>query len=260
MTPGRARGRAALLVGVVLIAAAVAKAAEPRAEIQINLCSAATQVEAALRLDARPRTTTVWLFDSPTLELHRQGLRLRLRERGPRAELTVKVGGQDCVRVDPASLGPAGKCEADLHGDSVEDVVSVDAALTKQQRQALLPQRPVRAEAPVAALAAALSREQRSWLASRRGVAAGAPLLPSDLMRLGPSNVRSYRAPDADFGVEVWTLPGGKQFVELSEKVRRDTAPARRSALLEMLARSGVSVCADQASQARSKLEWLARQ
>jgi hypothetical protein len=253
----RARGLAPVIGSLVLAAATAPRAAEPQAEIQINLCSEPAQIQTALRLEPQGQPTTVWLFDTPTQALQRQDLRLRLRERGKTAELTLKVGGQACSKVSAASLGPDGKCESDLHGDSIEDVVSVNAPLKDHDLQRLLSGPSAPDSQLAATLEAALTHAQRTWLASRRGVAAGAPLLPSDLLRLGPSSVQRYRAGKGGYDVEVWTIPAGERFVELSEKVRRDVALRRRSEWLARLAQAGVAVCADQASQARVKLERL---
>jgi hypothetical protein len=101
------------------IASAMTCATESRAtaEVQINLCTDAAQVVRALDITAAaPRPLQVWLFDSPALALHGEGLRLRLREDGKHVELTLKVAGQDCRKADPARLRSRGKCEADLHG------------------------------------------------------------------------------------------------------------------------------------------------
>ncbi len=84
-------------------------------------------------------------------------------------------------------------------------------------------------------------------------------MLPADIARLGPSTVRAYRGADRAYEVEVWTLPGGQQFVELSDKVQRGGALARRAELVQQVAAAGIAVCPDQDSQARNKLLILAR-
>ena len=94
-------------------------------------------------------------------------------------------------------------------------------------------------------------------LAAQRSVAGDSALLPNDIARLGPSTVRAYRGRTGSFVVEVWTLPGGQQFVELSEKVRREEALTRRAELTAKVGAAGVVVCPDQDSQARKKLEIL---
>jgi hypothetical protein len=235
-----------------------ARAAESRAEIQINLCSAPAQVIGALQLAEKGKSTTVWLFDSPVLTLYQAGLRLRLREKGEGSDLTLKVAGQDCGTVDSALLRPDGKCEADLHGDALDDVVSLTRRLDAQARGPLLAADARNGAPLVEALKATLDPRQRTMLAARRGIS-GAALLPEDIARLGPSTVRTYRSANQAYEVEVWTLPGGVQFVELSYKVPREAALARRADLLSQVTAAGLSICPDQESQARAKLAILAR-
>ena len=113
--------------------------------------------------------------------------------------------------------------------------------------------------APLAkTLSKLLTTNQRNLIGAKRGVAASAPL-PPDIKRLGPSIVHAYRAAGQRYGVEVSALPGGEQFAELSQKVPRDTALARRTELEAKISAAGVSICADQSSQARNKLTILAR-
>ena len=240
-----------------LLIATDARSAESRAEVQINLCSAPTRVISALGLVEKGKPTTVWLFDSPALELNRQGLRLRLRQQGKGSELTLKSAGQNCTQVDAALLKPDGKCEADLHGDSLEDVVSLTRRLDRQEHGGLLAPGASRGAVLAKTLVSTLAPNQRTMLAAQRGVAGDSALLPDAIARLGPSTVRAYRGRKGSFVVEVWTLPGGQQFVELSEKVRREEALARRAELTSTVGAAGVAICPDQDSQARKKLEIL---
>jgi hypothetical protein len=250
----------ALLAGAaVVVGQRDARAAESKAEIQINLCSTPAQAIGALKLAEKGKSTTVWLFDSPTLSLNQAGLRLRLREQGKGSELTLKVAGQNCATVDSAVLQSDGKCEADLHGDAFDDVVSLTRRLDAQSRATLLAADTRRGAPLVVALKATLDARQRTMLAGQRGMAGGAALLPEDIARLGPSTVRAYRSASQAYEVEVWTLPGGRQFVELSDKVSRDAAFARRAELVQEVTAAGIAICPDQDSQARAKLVLLAR-
>jgi len=249
-----------LLLGAgAVFVAADAGGVESRAEIQINLCSDPPRVVSALALTADRMPTTIWLFDSPTLELNRAGLRLRLREHGKESELTLKVAGQNCEQVNPALLKPNGKCEADLHGDALDDVISLSRRLDAPGRARLLAPDDTRGASLAAALTAALEPRQRTMLAERRSATSGAAPLPAEVARLGPSSVRTYRSPNAPYVVEVWTLPAGQQFVELSEKTRRSTALARNAELTRLVNTAGLAICRDQESQAQNKLAILAR-
>ncbi len=247
--------RAALLLCAAAASGAAAADARQRAEVQINVCSDPAQVVRALALGATGDATTVWLFDTDRLELHRQGLRLRLRQAG-RIELTLKAAGQNCKTVDKRMLRPDGKCEADLHGDQLEDVVSLSRSLGRDELRTLLPE-PAAPKEPLAdALWAQMSSGQRDLFATSRKSSGGR--LPRELRALGPSQLRGYRSSADDFVVEVWTLPKGQQFVELSQRATRDTAIALRARLLGRIASAGLTACADQQSQAGEKLRLLA--
>jgi hypothetical protein len=261
--PSRARYRhslAALVAGTALIALGAfdADAVESQAEIQINLCSDSTQLVRALHLAEQGKPATVWLFDTPALDLDRNGLRLRVRERGGLADLTLKAAGQDCSKVDSSILRGQGKCEADLHGNSLEDVVSLERTLDRRSLNALLAPA-AGSGAPLAnTLSTLLTTNQRNLISAKRGVAASAPL-PPGIKRLGPSIVQAYRAAGQPYVVELWTLPGGERFAELSQRAPRATALARRTELEAKINAAGVSICADQLSQARNKLTILTR-
>lgn len=230
-----------------------------RAEIQINLCSDPAQVVRAL--DLRPKAdapTRVWFFDTRALTLYDRGLRLRLRETGgARSELTLKAGGRDCSRVAPGQLKRHDKCEADLHGERLDDTLSLTRRLDGHQQELLLAPGASAGKALSEALGQVLSKVQRDLLGGRASAPDGAAL-PPELVRLGPATVRAYDRRGEDVVVEVWTLPTGQQFVEISRKVERDAALPGRARLLERLRSAGLAPCADQDSQARNKLRLMA--
>jgi len=199
----------------------------------------------------------VWLFDTPSLALLRQGVRLRLRERGRQAELTLKVAGQDCRIVAQSLLQSEGKCESDLHGNSLDDVVSLTSRVDSSAFRSLT-DGPEKGPALARTLESVLSRSQSSQLAAHSAGGAAAPL-PPDIVRLGPSTVNRLTSQSLPYVIEAWTLQGGQQFVELSQKVPREEALARRDELERLLAAQAVTVCSDQASKAREKQEQLAR-
>lgn len=229
-----------------------------RAEIQINLCSSPAQVVRAL--DLRPKAdapTRVWFFDTRALTLYDRGLRLRLRQAGGRSELTLKAGGHDCSRVAPGLLKRHDKCEADLHGDRVDDTLSLTRRLDAREQALLLAPGAAGGKALPEALGQVLSKHQRDLIGGQAGTPEGAEM-PAELVRLGPATVRAYDRRGEDAAVEVWTLPGGQQFVEISRKVERDAALPGRAQLFERLRSAGLAPCTDQDSQARNKLRLMA--
>ncbi len=217
-----------------------------RAEVQIGVCAPLPDVVAALELRAPGPVTTTWLFDDAQLTLLRRGLRLRLRIDRDGADLTLKVADQDCGRLPAAAIPPGqGKCEMDLHGATMTGAVSLSQPLARTRADALV--------AGAARVQDALSPAQVNFL---RDVEGGGPL-PATLLPLGPLSITTRRAVDRSFAVDITTLPGGEQYLEVTRKVRVDQAERTRHRLEEDLARAGVMLCADQTGQAAVKMRKL---
>lgn len=243
------RFHSGIAAAAVLAAACTAVEVEPRAEIQINLCSEPQAIIRALDLQpagAAPREA--WYFETADLALFRRGVVLRLRFTERERELTLKVANQDCARVSPALLPRGeGKCEYDLHGADFKGAVSISRDLDERTVRELLD-----GKMP---LAAALSEAQIRYL--REGLSAW-PLAPG-VERRGPVSIRAYRPKDRRFVVEMWQLPGGARHTEISQKADVAGALRYRSELEQSLTQAGVALCADQSSQADDKLRALVR-
>jgi hypothetical protein len=245
------RAVAALLVPACMAfavpAAGDGRAAGRRAEVQVGLCSEPDAIISALGLEpVATGRVEVWYFDDPRLGLFGHGLVFRLRINGGQSELTLKVADQDCAQVPPGLIPHRdGKCEYDLHGTDLKGAVSLNRALDDRTKTELVAGR--------LALSQVLSPAQIRYL---QEVAHAWPLA-SGLERLGPVHVDLYRSPERSLVVEVWHLPSGRQFIEISRKVRLEEARRTRSELDGTLAKVGVRVCADQSSQARAKLQDL---
>jgi hypothetical protein len=238
----------------LLVAAALASATTrhapgaTRAEIQVALCSEPDQVIRALELAPRAGVRETWLFDDAALTLFDRGLRIRLRGTDGGSELTLKAAIDDCAHV-PRALVPAktGKCEHDVHGDTITAAVSLTSRLEATVAKALVSGR--------LSLAEALSPAQVRYLRE----AAKLWPLPSDLRPLGPVKVSSYRAREKPYDVDVSQLPAGERYIEASRKVALAKADTARKTFDADLARSGVTVCVDQSAQAVNKLRALLR-
>jgi len=242
---------AALIVAASGLSFGSAATPDPglRAEVQINLCDPLEQIVHALSLTADPaRALEIWYFESPGLEQSARGVVFRLRLGAAERILTLKAPATpDCARLDPALL-PAGqgKCEADMHGESLRDTVSLNTALDEKTVRELLN--------GGVALASVLSPAQTRYLQT----IAGAWPLAADLRRMGPVRVETLLPKGGLFVVEAWRLPGGQRFTEASQKTARADAPRLRAELIAKIDRAGVHLCSDQSSQSTAKLRILA--
>jgi hypothetical protein len=215
----------------------------PQVEIQIGLCGEPAMIETALALRARGEPMQVWLFDDPDLAMFAKGLRFRLRVSGGHSELTVKVANQDCNALPLEVAHDDGKCEYDVHGETLSGAVSLTRAIVAAQTREVLSGR--------LALAGVMSPAQVGYL---RDVVNLWPL-PADIRGLGPIEVQRYRGKPYD--VDISTLPDGTRYVEISRKVALVDAPRARENLEADLVRAGVTACADQSAQAEKKLRSL---
>ena len=253
--------RSAIALAVTILAAAVAEtgaaaAGTPagadglRAEVQIGLCAPVDEIVRALELRPRGTPIEVWQFDDASLVLFGRGLRLRLRVAADgRSELTLKVADQECARLDPKLVPPGeGKCEYDVYGMHKTGAVSLTRRLDATKTNALITE----GIEPAQVLSVAQIRYLRDVV--------GLWPLPPGVRPLGPMQVRTYRAKDKPYDIDISELPGGAKYAEISRKVPlADTA--RTMEIMEtVLTRAGVQRCADQASQAGNKLRSLLRQ
>jgi hypothetical protein len=238
------RMRHLLVIAIALFPAATA--AGPRAEIQVALCEPVATLERKLDLRPRGAAYETWLFDDDALALLGRGLRLRLRTKPDGGELTLKAAKQDCnVLPNDAVPKGEGKCEIDVHGDVAEGAVSLSRTLDAATTRNL-----VSRKVDVATL---LSEAQVRFL---RDVANSWPL-PSGLRPLGPIANRAYAAKGYD--VDVSSLPDGKHYAEIADKVKLKNVTGEREKLMRRLSRAGVRVCDDQAGQAADKMKRLLR-
>ena len=234
--------RESLVILIAVLPAAAAAAS--RAEIQVALCEPVAALERKLDLRARGAPYETWLFADDALALLDRGLRLRLRTKPDGGELTLKVSKQDCNAL-PRDAVPKGegKCEIDVHGDVAEGAVSLSRTLDAATTRNL-----VSRKVDVTTL---LSEAQVRFL---RDVAKSWPL-PSNLRPLGPIANRVYAARRYD--VDIGTLPDGKHYAEIADKVKLENLTEERKELMRRLERADVQVCADQAGQAADKMKRL---
>jgi len=212
----------------------------------VGICAEPNEVERRLNLRARGAPVEVWLFDDAALSLYEHGVRMRLRVRDNASVLTLKVANQDCMRVSSATL-PAGqgKCEYDVHGESMAGAVSLDHPLDAAATGRLLN--------GVLSLTNALSDAQAHYLRDRIALWP----LPNAVRPLGPIKLRRYSTPHAPYDVDSSELPDGSRYVEISRKVRADAAERASDELDAYLSLAAVARCADQSAQGINKLRTL---
>lgn len=232
--------------------AGAAEAADGRrtqAEIQIGLCSPVDRIVQALELRPRGTAIEVWQFDDAALTLFGRGLRLRLRVAADdRSEYTLKVADQECARVDASLIPPGeGKCEYDVYASVTSGTVSLSRNLDATTTKDLVAGR--------IAPAQALSASQIGYLRQMSGIWP----LPNGIRALGPIHVRIYRTSGKRYDVDISQLPDGERFAEISRKVPLTDVNRAMEVMEADLSKAGVESCADQSSQAGTKLRALLR-
>ena len=223
-----------------------AHGATARAEIQVGLCGSPAEIERALKLRPREAPYEVWQFDDASLTLLAHGLRLRLRLKSSRSELTLKVAGQDCEQLVP-DLVPTreGKCEYDVYGAQRAGAVSLNTTLDAKTTGDLLAGR--------LAMPQALSTPQVRYL---RDVIHYWPL-PTGLLSLGPIKAHAYETRDKTYDIDVHEMPDGARYTEITRKVPLADADDAFRTLQAYLANAGIAECADRSAQAANKLRAL---
>ncbi len=228
-----------------------------RAEVQINLCPADGGLPAlvsALGFAPEPSgKMAVWLYDDVDRSLFKvHGVRLRLRvpAKAEKAELTLKLGNQDCARAEPV-LAPDEdyKCEYDMHGPTLPALGTV--SFTRRNVMAKLVNAPQAADS--ALLSSALSPGQIKLLTDRLpGVL---PLSPA-VKAQPPLQLDSYKNKKTHgpgLGVS-WPMPkAGQPRVEYEFKVDSSTAAACRVDMVNLLKSKNLNLCAEQGTPNSSR-------
>jgi hypothetical protein len=201
-------------------------------------------------LDAQLRQ--VVFFDTPDLDLYRQGLVVRARRMQGRGddsavklrpvvpdELPDKLRRSASFRIEVDALPGGFVCSAALKGTPRPGDV----------RAALARQRPVRK---------LFSKEQRRLFAAH----APAGLELDDLAALGPILVLKLRLAPVDLSrrlvAELWLYPDGSRVLELSSRCGAAEAFRAAAEMRAFLAGRGIEVTAAQETKTRKALEFFA--
>jgi adenylate cyclase class IV len=194
----------------------------------------------------------VYFFDTPQLDLFRQGVILRARlVKGGKDDSTVKIRPVDPAKiVDDWKKRSGFKLEADAVGEKVVRSASLSAEQKAGEiRDVATGKRDLRK---------LFSLDQESFLA------AYAPMKIdfSKLKPLGPVQVLrwSFDQDDVpyDLTAEEWRLPDGKDLLEVSIKVEREEAAGAREIFETFLRGLGLDTEGAQETKTRVALEYFA--
>ena len=193
----------------------------------------------------------VFFFDTPDLDLDRQGIVVRARR-------TQRKGDDSTVKlrpVVPTDLSPELRADPSL-------VVEVDAMpggfVCSASYKGVPSVSVLDAAAGDAPLKKVFSKGQRRFLQEH---APDGPTL-DDLVVLGPLTVLKLRLRPADLGRklvgEVWLFPDGSRVVELSTKAPPSDALMCAAETRRFLVERGVDLGGEQATKTRKALEFFA--
>jgi hypothetical protein len=232
------------------------KADEVRLMTELKLMVVPDAIDAArkaLKLSEKSADRRdVAFFDTPDLRMYSAGLILRARD-GSSGEddTTVKVRPLAREAVDPEWFGVAGfKCE----DDSIGDATVSSCSLTIHQdggeiRQVLDGERAVQK---------IFSQDQERFLASCATITYSLDAL----VALGPVPALKWKVSSrrlgTTFAAELWTLPDGREFLELSIRSASSEAALTLDALRKYLEDKDIPLDPDPESKTRLTLEALA--
>ena len=203
-------------------------------------------------LDAQIRQ--VVFFDTPDLNLNRNGLVLRARRiQGRPGDSVVKLRPVDPEQLSPEQRqAPGFGVEVDaMPGGFVCSARLKAEVLDPKLREAFLGKRPI---------SKLFTKEQRALYA------ANAPegLALDDLSLLGPINIMKLKFTPPDYDrrlvAELWLYPDGTRILELSTKCATAETFSVVAEARAYLTSRGVSLDAPQQTKTRTALEFFARE
>jgi hypothetical protein len=209
----------------------------------------------ALDLDPlQAQIRQVFFFDTPDLQLDKQGLVARARR-------SQKKGDDTVVKLRPVvpSELPASLRESPSFG------VEVDASPKGYVCSGSLKGVPSRADVRAAAsgaqpLSKLFSKEQRALFAEH----APEGITMDDLIVLGPLFVLKLKGSPEGFGrklvTELWLYPDGSRILELSTKAEPAEAFQAAAETRAFLTSRGIDVGSEQQTKTRTALKYFAKQ
>lgn len=223
-----------------------------RVDLQFAIEGKEPEILTALELDPKDvEEREIYLFDTPSLDLFKQRVQVRLRFQRDGVELAVKRWNLPAADFERLSHTFDGICERDVHGDLV-----VPACVAKKTVSGKLGRDLIEGKVQ---LLGALSRIQLELL-----MEGGSPArLTLDSSRpLGPigSRVWEWSHRGSKFSLDFQSLPGaGGPLIEFSVKTNSFQPIAKAQEIRGQLLRRGLVLPNDQAGRRPVKLRTLLR-
>jgi hypothetical protein len=233
------------------------EAITPRNGVEYKVTIAPSQAAAVrelLRLtDGKAERADIRFYDTPQLELSRRGIVLRSRavHDGP-DDVTVKLRPVDPSRVDARWFSENGfKVETDKVGE--RGVTS--ASLTESSKRGRIAD----VDEGKRGLASLFTGDQERLLAEL----GGQPVDFDALSILGPVEARKWRLSPKDgpgpLAVDEWTLPDGRQVLEVSIRAAQPQSEEAARALSDYLDAHGIHPASNQETKTKAALDYFAQ-
>lgn len=233
------------------------KAITSRNGVEFKVTVDASQAAALRKLlhltDGKAEREHIRFYDTPKLDLYRQGIVLRSRVvKDGEDDVTVKLRPVDASRVDPHWFSESGfKVETDKVGE--RGVPSASLTLpVKHERIGDV-------DSGKHGVGSLFNHDQERLLAEL----GGKPIDIHALSVLGPAEARKWKTTPKDgpgpLTVEEWTLPNGQQVLEVSIRAAQQQSDAASAALSGYLKAQGIRVSSTQETKTQAALDYFAQ-
>jgi hypothetical protein len=195
----------------------------------------------------------VRFYDTPQLDLSRQGVVLRTRKvRDGKDDVTVKLRPVDASRVDPHWFAHKGfKVETDRVGNRGVQSASLTLDLKRGKIED--------ADKGKKGLGSLFTEDQERLI----GELSGKSIDFRSLSILGPVDARKWQASPKDgpgpLSIEEWNLPNGRQVLEVSIRAAQPQSEEAARALSSYLASHGIRVSSTQETKTQAALDYFAQ-
>lgn len=187
----------------------------------------------------------IFLFDTPDLSLHQAGVILRIRRKQDDSyDVTTKIRDREIVEFPDISKKSKKhlKCEWDIIQESF-----MSCALVKKQKKIL-------GSIDMRNPQSYFDSDQKKLINSRTDIS-WKNVRSFDRINAAKWKLDSDNMPTVSF--ELWSLPNGKRFIEVSKEFDGDDFKKEKEELLEFLRKNDLVVAKDQISKTQLALESL---